>query len=156
MYHKIINTLKAYHKALKQEFILNRQIFYLRDAQTSIQINIDGMPKGTNLKTYADYMVQLESLEGRKEDIIIQKLESYNVNRNLIERIEDEVQKNILDFRYMYHRIEQKDKDSPAFVSFLSWYEISQMVGYSEPYVKYMHSRAIEELERTQNLQNQL
>lgn len=131
MSDNIIYELSLYQNALGVERRISRRIELFRESQSSIQINLDGLPKSTIRKTQADYIVRLEELENELADAVEARKEAYRHVSGLIERLESEGQKDILDLRY---------------IAGLSWQEIAQELGTSKSNVRYRHNRAVESL----------
>lgn len=131
MSDNIIYELSLYQNALGVERRISRRIELFRESQSSIQINLDGLPKSTIRKTQADYIVRLEELENELADAVEARKEAYRHVSGLIERLESEGQKDILDLRY---------------IAGLSWQEIAQELGTSKSNVRYSHNRAVESL----------
>ena len=124
--------LKRFHYARKRSKLIQEQIDELREQQTGIMINLDGMPKGNKHSDLSGYMAKLDKLIGELEaekeiEVIVYREISMSIKKMGVEHLEE-----ILTRRYLLAQ---------------SWEKISAEMNYSRRHTIRMHGLALSKFE---------
>lgn len=87
-----------------------------------------GMPRGSRQQDLSDYVLRLEELEESLYTEGVERTKEYKEIMNSVQQLEDESERDILFYRY---------------IKGLSFWEISDKMGYSERQIHRIHGRAL-------------
>ena len=135
MYNSIVEQLNSYLAARRAVERSSRRIRLLLERQSSMQVNLDGLPKSTVTRTLADYMCELEDLEEDLAEAEHWAHQAYTRVTDTINSLDDELQKDVLDLRYVVG---------------LTWANVASELHYSKSHVQYIHRQAIDRLNTQQ------
>ncbi len=93
--------LKSYQDYYKRAKVLQVEIDELRHSKMFPSVIIDGMPYGNNISDLSSYAAKLDDLINSLEELRLKKIEKYKEVTQRIERMENEMDKNILTLRYL-------------------------------------------------------
>lgn len=110
-----------------------REIARLREKMTSITVNNDGLPRGTNRYTMNDYVSDQEELEQELEELRSRQLASYDEIMRLLVTLNGPRSREILYQRY---------------INLLSWKNVRKATKLSRTRCYDLHREAIEYLEK--------
>lgn len=123
--------LRGYRKHGKKIIRISSEIEEIRSMLLYPSINNDGMPHGTNQGDLSDYAAKLTEKE---ESLYLEGVEQVKTHKDInyrINQLENEDERDVLFYRYI------KDK---------RWWEIAELMGYSERQVHRLHGKALEHL----------
>ena len=92
----------------------------------------DGMPKGTNQSDLSSYAAELTEKEDELYEKGVEQVMIYKDIEQRIKSIDDEDEREVLFYRYI------KGK---------SFWEIAQLMDYSESWIHELHGKALKKLE---------
>lgn len=127
----MVEQLNSYIHARRAVERTTRRICLLLERQNSMQVNLDGLPKSTVTRTLADYMCDLEDLEEDLAEAEGWAREAYGWVTGMINSLDDELQKDVLDLRYIVG---------------MTWASVARELHYSKSHVQYIHRQAIDRL----------
>lgn len=120
--------LKDYRTHTRRVNRIESEIEEIRSMKIYPSMNNDGMPHSQNQVDLSKYAVELTE----KEETLYQEgVEQVKAFKNIIWKInqlEDENERDVLFYRYI------KSK---------SWWEIAELMGYSERWITELHGRAL-------------
>ena len=124
--------LRQYRKHGRKIKRIEAEIEEIRSMKMYPSQNSDGMPRGSNQSDMSDYAAELTSKE---EDLYQEGIKQVNTYRDIshkIKCVEDEDERDVLFYRYI------KGK---------SFWEIAQLMDYSESWIHELHGRALKKIE---------
>lgn len=113
---------------------IESEIEEIRSMKLYPSMNNDGMPHGSNQKDLSDYAAELTEKEERLYREGVDRVKSYKDINSKINQLKDENERDVLYYRYI------KDKN---------WWEISELMGYSERQIYRFHGNALKNLRIT-------
>ncbi len=123
--------LRKYRKHGRKISRVESELEEIRLMKLYPSLNSDGMPHGSNQSDLSDYAAELTE----KEEILylegIEQVKSYKDISYKINQLENEDERDVLFYRYI------KDK---------RWWEIAELMGYSERWITELHGRALAHL----------
>ena len=123
--------LRGYRKHGRRISRIEAELEEIRSMKMHPSVNNDGMPHGSGQSDLSDYAAELTSLEEELYHEGVKQVESYKNISWKINQIEDENERDVLFYRYV------KTK---------SWWEIAELMGYSERWITELHGRALSHL----------
>ena len=93
--------LRGYQQALRREKLILEEINRLRERQTSVSVEYDGMPHGGGVSDLSDYVA---ALDGQIEKLHRARLEAakrYQEISGAVEQIPDDKERELLQLRYL-------------------------------------------------------
>lgn len=123
--------LWGYRKHGRKINRISSEIEEIRSMLLYPSINNDGMPHGTNQGDLSDYAAKLTEKE---EELYLEGIEQIKAHKdigNRINQLDNEDERDVLFYRYI------KDK---------RWWEIAELMGYSERHITRLHGSALEHL----------
>lgn len=110
---------------------ISSEIEEIRSMLLYPSLNNDGMPHGSNQRDLSDYVTKLTEKE---EALYREGVEQVKAHKDIdykINQLENEDERDVLFYRYI------KDK---------RWWEIAELMGYSERWIMKLHDRALRHL----------
>ena len=131
--------LTGYRKACKKIESLKEQLESLREIEQSIRSQqLSDMPKGSNRhQDLSDLMVKLEDLQAQIADAITESCKIKLEIEEALWKLEDPEEARVLRFRYIY---------------FMTWEEVSGIMGYGVRQSRRIHDEAIKKLKMSHNV----
>lgn len=126
--------LGNYRNLTRQITRLENQIKELRWDKMCPIVTYDDMPKGSNQSDLSDYVARLDELQTECIKLRKEKLEVCQEIRGKIESMENEVEKDVLQYRY---------------IEMLKWEAICIAIGYSWKQTHRIHARALSNFKMT-------
>ena len=126
--------LRQYRKHSRKIKRIEAEIEEIRSMKMYPSQNNDGMPKGTNQSDLSGYAAELTEKENELYEKGVEQVMIYKDIEQRIKTIDDEDERDVLFYRYI------KGK---------SFWEIAQMMDYSESWIHELHGRALKKLEIT-------
>ncbi len=123
--------LWEYRKHGKRIRRISSEIEEIRSMLLYPSINNDGMPHGTNQGDLSDYAAKLTEKEEKLYLEGIEQIKAHKDIGNRINQLDNEDERDVLFYRYI------KDK---------RWWEIAELMGYSERQVHRLHGNALAHL----------
>lgn len=123
--------LNSYRKHGRKINRIELEIEEIRSMKLYPSMNNDGMPHGSNQSDLSDYAAELTEKEEQLYQEGIEQVKSYKDITWKISQLEDENERDVLFYRYV------KSK---------SWWEIAELMGYTERWVTELHGRALAHL----------
>lgn len=123
--------LWEYRKHGKRIRRISSEIEEIRSMLLYPSINNDGMPHGTNQGDLSDYAAKLTEKEEKLYLEGIEQIKAHKDIGNKINQLDNEDERDVLFYRYI------KDK---------RWWEIAELMGYSERQVHRLHGNALAHL----------
>lgn len=123
--------LWGYRKHGKKISRISSEIEEIRSMLLYPSIHNDGMPHGANQGDLSDYAAKLTEKE---ESLYLEGVEQVKAHKDInyrINQLENEDERDVLFYRYI------KDK---------RWWEIAELMGYSERQVHRLHGNALAHL----------
>lgn len=126
--------LRQYRKHSRKIKRIEAEIEEIRSMKMYPSQNNDGMPKGTNQSDLSGYAAELTEKENELYEKGVEQVMIYKDIEQRIKTIDDEDERDVLFYRYI------KGK---------SFWEIAQIMDYSESWIHELHGRALKKLEIT-------
>lgn len=123
--------LRKYRRHGRKISRIESEIEEIRSMKLYPSMNNDGMPHGSDQKDLSDYAAELTEKEERLYREGIEQVKSYKDITGKINRLEDENERDVLFYRYI------KSKN---------WWEIADLMGYTERWVQELHGKALKHL----------
>lgn len=120
--------LMSYQKEKRRVRRLEEQLEEVRQNKMSPSVTNDGMPHGTDKKDLSDYAVKVDEIEQAIIAARYSRICAFQEVQRRIEAMEDEVEKDLLTYRYL--------RD-------LSWVKIAVKMDYSWQHLHKIHARAL-------------
>ena len=120
--------LMSYQKEKRRVRRLEEQLEEVRQNKMSPSVTNDGMPHGTDKKDLSDYAVKVDEIEQAIIAARYSRICAFQEVQMRIEAMEDEVEKDLLTYRYL--------RD-------LSWVKIAVKMDYSCQNLHKIHARAL-------------
>lgn len=120
--------LFGYQKSTRKISRLNAEIEEIRNMKMYPSMNNDGMPHGTGQNDLSDYVAKLTEMEEELHQESIEQVKLYENISQKIEQLEDENERDVLFYRYIKRK---------------SWWEIAELMGYSERHITRIHGKAL-------------
>lgn len=108
---------------------LESDIADLRREKTSISHILDGMPRGSDHKDLSDYIVKLDELEKKLLRARYKRVAIYTQIFDQIEKIEDDMERELLTYRYLKGH---------------TWEKVADEMYLSYGYCHKVHNKALE------------
>ena len=128
---ELMAVLWSYKNNYDKEIKTANKIESLRTAKMSLSVSLDGMPGGNTHSSMEDYIVKLTTLEAEQAYYASEKLIAYSQVTDLINRLEDEIEKTIIYERY---------------ISWRPWLDIADELGYSYGRIRNKHTEVLNKL----------
>lgn len=128
---ELIAMLWSYKNNCDKEIKTANKIESLRTARTSPSVIMDGMPGGNMHNSMEDYIVKLTDLEEEQAYYAREKLVAYVEITELINKLEDRMEKTIMYERYINGR---------------TWLDIADELGYTHGRIRNKHTEILEKL----------
>ncbi len=110
---------------------IESEIEEIRSMKLYPSMNNDGLPKGSAQKDLSNYAAELTEKEDKLFQEGVEQVKAYKDITYKINQLEDENERDILYYRYI------KSKD---------WWEIAELMGYTERWITELHGRALAHL----------
>lgn len=123
--------LRGYRKHGKRIKRIEAEIEEIRIMKKNPSMNNDGMPKGTNISDLSDYAVELDELEQQLYHEGVEQVKLYKDISWKIGQLKDEDERDVLFYKY---------------IKGLKWWEIAQIMDYSESWIYELHGRALQKI----------
>lgn len=123
-----LNRYRKHGRKIKR---IESEIEEIRAMKLYPSVNNDGMPHGSSQKDLSDYAAELTAKEEELYREGVEQVKSYKDITWKINQLEDENERDVLFYRYV------KSK---------SWWEISELMGYTERWITELHGRALAHL----------
>ena len=120
--------LRKYRRHGRKISRIESEIEEIRSMKLYPSMNNDGMPHGSNQKDLSGYAAELTEMEEQLHQEGVEQVISYKDITGRINRLEDENERDVLYYRYI------KDKN---------WWEIADLMGYTERWITELHGRAL-------------
>ena len=120
--------LKSYLRHVRRIHRINEEIREIRSMRASISLNNDGMPHGSSQGDLSGFAAKLTEKE---EELYREGVEQVKIYRDIdwrISQLENENERDVLFYRYIKAK---------------SWWEIAQVMGYTERHVTRLHGNAL-------------
>ena len=130
MIREILDDYGFWERMIRKK---KREIDLLREKMTSITVNNDGLPRGTNRYTMNDYVSDLEELQEELEELQSRQLRAYDDIMRLLVVLDGPRSREILYRRY---------------ISLWSWKKIRKATKLSKTRCYDLHRDAIGYLEK--------
>lgn len=124
--------LRQYRKHGRKIKRIEAEIEEIRSMKMHPSQNNDGMPKGSNQSDLSGYAATVNSMEEEAYQEGIEQVKIYKDIDYRIKSIDDEDERDVLFYRYI------KGK---------SFWEIAQLMDYSESWIHELHGRALKKIE---------
>lgn len=124
--------LRQYRKHSRKIKKIEAEIEEIRSLKMYPSQSNDGMPKGSNQSDLSSYAAELTAKEDELYKKGVEQVTIYKDIEQHIKTIDDEDERDVLFYRYI------KGK---------SFWEISQLMDYSEDWIYKLHGRALKKLE---------
>lgn len=124
--------LRQYRKHSRKIKRIEAEIEELRSLKMYPSQSNDGMPKGSSQSDLSGYAAELTAKEDELYEKGVEQVMIYKNIEQKIKSIDDEDERDVLFYRYI------KGK---------SFWEISQLLDYSESWIHELHGRALKKLE---------
>ena len=124
--------LKQYLHCVNVENSIKDEIATLRASVMLPQSGSDGMPHGTNKSDLSGYAAKLDELIGKLQAELDNKWNARCAIKDAIEKLPDETEKAVLNFRY---------------INGWKWEKIADGMGYTVRHVARIHGDALFHLE---------
>ena len=124
--------LRKYRKNGRDIKRIEAEIEEIRSMKMYPSQNNDGMPKGSNQSDLSGYAAELTAKEDELYKKGVEQVKIYKDIEQRIKCIENEEERDVLFWRYI------KGK---------SFWEIAQLMDYSEEWIYKMHGKALKKLE---------
>ena len=128
---ELMAVLWSYKNNCDKEIKTANKIESLRTAKMSPSVSVDGMPGGNTHSSMEDYIVKLTTLEAEQAYYASKKLIAYSQVTDLINRLEDEIEKTFIYERY---------------ISWRPWLDIADELGYSYGRIRNKHTEVLNKL----------
>lgn len=126
--------LRQYRKHSRKIKRIEAEIEEIRSMKMYPSQNNDGIPKGTNQSDLSGYAAELTEKENELYEKGVEQVMIYKDIEQRIKTIDDEDERDVLFYRYI------KGK---------TFWEIAQIMDYSESWIHELHGRALKKLEIT-------
>lgn len=123
--------LRGYRKHGKRIKRIEAEIEEIRTMKQNPSMSNDGMPKGTNTSDLSDYAAELDELEQQLYQEGVEKVKAYKDISWKINQLEDEDERDVMFYKY---------------IKGLKWWEIAQIMDYSESWIYELHGRALKKI----------
>lgn len=123
--------LRGYRKHERRISRIEAELEEIRSMKMHPSVSNDGMPHGSGQSDLSDYAAELTSLEEELYHEGVKQVESYKNISWKINQLEDENERDVLFYRYVKAK---------------SWWEIAELMGYSERWILKLHGRALAHL----------
>lgn len=123
--------LRKYRRHGRKISRIESEIEEIRSMKLYPSMNNDGMPHGSNQKDLSGYAAELTEMEEQLHQEGVEQVISYKDITGRINQLEDENERDVLYYRYI------KDKN---------WWEIADLMGYTERWITELHGRALAHL----------
>lgn len=124
--------LWKYRKHGRRIHRIRSEIEEIRSMILYQSINNDGMPHGSKMNDLSDYAANLTEKEEMLYTEGKKQIKAYKDIEKRINQIENEDERDVMFYRYI------KDK---------RWWEIAELMGYSERQIHRLHGKAIAHIE---------
>lgn len=124
--------LSGYRKHNKRIKRIEAELEEIRLMKMNPSMNNDGMPHGSSQSDLSVYVSKLDELEEKLYQEGIARVKTYKEIEYKISEIESEDERDVLFYKYI------KGKN---------FWEIAQLMDYSERWVKELHGRALKKVE---------
>ncbi len=123
--------LRKYRKHGRKIKRIESEIEEIRSMKLYPSMNSDGMPHGSDQTDLSDYAAELTEKEDKLYLEGVEQVKAYKDITYKIEQLKDETERDVLYYRYI------KSK---------SWWEIAELMGYTERWVQELHGKALKHL----------
>lgn len=123
--------LSGYRKHGRRIKRIEAELEEIRLMKMNPSMNNDGMPHGSSQKDLSDYASRLAELEENLYQEGVDHVKEYKDISYRINALEDENERDVLFYRYI------KGKN---------YWEIAQLMDYSERWIKKLHGRALKKI----------
>lgn len=120
--------LHAYLKNVRRVRRIESELVEIREMQSSMAVNNDGMPHGSGQSDMSGYAAELDALERELVQERYRRVVSYKDIAGQIKRLRSENEKDVLFYRY---------------IKGMEWWEIAEKMNYSERWVLKLHGKAL-------------
>lgn len=124
--------LRQYLKHKNRVNRIEAEIEELRSMKMHPSQNNDGMPRGSNQADLSSYAAVIVEKENQSYAEGVEQVKTYMDIDYRISCVNDEDERNVLFYRYI------KGKQ---------WWEIAQLMNYSESWIHELHGKALKKLE---------
>lgn len=124
--------LRQYRKHGRKIKRIEAEIEELREMKMNISHNNEGMPRGSGQSDLSSYAAQLDEKENEKYIEGVEQVKTYKDIYYRIQCIDEEDERDVLFYRYI------KGK---------RFWEIAQLMDYSESWIHELHGRALKKIE---------
>ena len=124
--------LRQYRRHSRKIKMIEAEIEEIRSMKMYPSQSNDGMPKGTNQSDLSSYAAELTEKEDELYEKGVEQVMIYKDIEQRIKSIDDEDEREVLFYRYI------KGK---------SFWEIAQLMDYSESWIHELHGKALKKLE---------
>lgn len=120
--------LRGYRKHGKRIKRIELEIEEIRNMKMYPSMNNDGMPHGSGQSDLSKYAAELREKEDNLYYEGVEQVKTYNDISSKIKLLEDEDERDVLFYRY---------------IKGLRFWEIAQIMGYSEDWIYKLHGKAL-------------
>lgn len=120
--------LRKYRKHSRKIKRIESEIEEIRSMKLYPSMDSDGMPHSSDQKDLSDYAAELTDKEDKLYQEGVRQVKAYKNITYRISQIEDENERDVLYYYYI------KSKN---------WWEIAELMGYTERHVKRIHGNAL-------------
>lgn len=120
--------LRKYRKHERNIRRIESEIEEIRSMKLYPSMNNDGMPHGVNQKDLSNYAAELLTKENELYHEGVEQVKAYKDITYRINQMEDENERDVLYYYYIKAK---------------NWWEIADLLGYTERHVKRIHGNAL-------------
>lgn len=126
--------LREYRKHGRRIKRIEMEIEEIRSMKMYPSINNDGMPHGSSQSDLSDYAAELEEKEKKLYAEGIEQVKTYKQLEWNINQLKNQDERDVLFYRY---------------IKGLEWWQIAQIMDYSERWIYELHGRALKNIKIT-------
>lgn len=120
--------LRGYQRALRREKLIQSEIDRLRQKQTSVSVEYDGMPHGGRVSDLSDYVAALDGQIEKLHRAQLETVQRYREIWDAVEQVPDDKERELLQLRYLMGK---------------RWEDVAELIGYVKRQVLRIHGDAL-------------
>ena len=124
--------LRAYRKHGKRIKRIESEIEEIRNMKMYPSSNNDGMPHGSNQSDLSSYAAALQEREDELYQEGVKQVQTYKDIEYRINKLENQDERDVMFYKY---------------IKGFTWWQIAQLMEYSESWVYELHGRALKNIQ---------
>lgn len=123
--------LRGYRKHGKRIKRIELEIEEIRSMKMYPSMSNDGMPHGSNQSDLSSYAAELQEKEDELYLEGIRQVQTYKDIEHRINKLENQDERDVMFYKY---------------IKGFEWWQIAQLMGYSESWIYELHGRALKKI----------